>query len=202
MRSGGGHRSGRSLETPGNPRGWVIDNSLGQAGRAPSPPDSKLGLPGQGQNPFCSPAETVNKKAHGEGTNHASHREDGHGQGPERGQRGGRDGLPIALDPRLVVELFNHLQEKQQPGGSGQDPVVLFSHTPPQRGPFYPRMLEGAQPLVPPLLWASVPPPPPPHEKQGAGLCLRGRVVPALTSPLGAGPRALWFLVLNKIFWG
>lgn len=94
-------RRSQVRQVPETPGGWVVDNSLGQAGRAPSP-QLWVGTHGQGQNPFCSPAETVNKKAHGEGNQRASHREDGHGQGPGAWSVWRRDGLPIALHPRLL----------------------------------------------------------------------------------------------------
>ena len=70
--------------------------------------------------PSCSPlpsspipSQPLRDDANQEGGDHATHREDGHGESPEHGEGAWWDGAgslrPLPPQPRLIVALFNHL---------------------------------------------------------------------------------------------
>ncbi len=59
------------------------------------------------------PAEAVDEEADGEGSEHPSHREDGHRERPQSCQSGPRDGLWKPAAPRLIVEALNDLKHKK-----------------------------------------------------------------------------------------
>lgn len=63
------------------------------------------------------PAQPLWDDAHAEGGEHASDGEDGHRQGPERGERSQGDGLPVPMAPRGIVVLLNDLTGER--GGHG-----------------------------------------------------------------------------------
>lgn len=65
---------------------------------------------------WCSPSKAIDKEPHGKGSNHASNREDGNGEGPERGECGRADGLLVSVQPGTVVEVLNHLQKSGEKG--------------------------------------------------------------------------------------
>lgn len=58
------------------------------------------------------PAEAVDEKADGKGAEHPSHGEDGHGERPQCREGGLRDGLRVAMGPRLIVEALDDLTHK------------------------------------------------------------------------------------------
>lgn len=62
----------------------------------------------------CSPSKAIDKEPHGKGSDHASDREDGDGEGPERGEGGRADGFLISVQPGTVVEVLNHLRKRGQ----------------------------------------------------------------------------------------
>lgn len=58
------------------------------------------------------PAEAVDEDADREGSEHSSHREDGHRERPQSCQSGPRDGLWKPAAPRLVVEALDDLKHR------------------------------------------------------------------------------------------
>lgn len=61
-----------------------------------------------------SPSKAIDKEPHREGANHAPNREDGNREGPECGKGGRADGLLVSVQPRAVVEILNHLENKER----------------------------------------------------------------------------------------
>lgn len=61
-----------------------------------------------------SPAEAVDEKADGEGTQHSSDREDGHGHRPQSCQGALRDGLRKPAAPRFIVEALYGLKREKR----------------------------------------------------------------------------------------
>lgn len=59
------------------------------------------------------PSQPLRDDAKQEGREHATHREDGHGESPEGSEGAWWDGAgsigPLPAQPRLIVALFNHL---------------------------------------------------------------------------------------------
>ena len=58
----------------------------------------------------CLPPEAVDEQSDGEGPEDSSHREDGDGHGPDGGEGGLVDGLPVPVCPGLVDEVLDHLR--------------------------------------------------------------------------------------------
>lgn len=61
-----------------------------------------------------TPAKAAEDEADGEGSQHSSHREDGHRERPQGGEGALRDGLGKPAAPRLIVETLDDLKQTQQ----------------------------------------------------------------------------------------